>query len=51
VRYRWTAVHRASGREVAMQGIAVHRVVGGKVTDLWAIGDELDLMRQIEGER
>jgi ketosteroid isomerase-like protein len=47
VRYRWTAVHRPTGKPVFMDGIAIHRVASGKITELWAIGDELSLHRQL----
>lgn len=54
VRYRWHATHQgeflgipATGRRMTLSGIAIHRVVGGKIKELWVVGDELGLMRQL----
>jgi predicted ester cyclase len=54
VRYTWRGTYQGTwpdlpqaGIVVTMTGIAIHRVVGGKITDLWVVGDELGLMRQL----
>lgn len=54
VRYTWRGTYQGAwpgipqaGIPVTVTGIASHRVVAGKVTDLWVVGDELGLMRQL----
>jgi steroid delta-isomerase-like uncharacterized protein len=37
----------ATGRSVAIDAMAVHRVVDGKITDNWVIFDALGLMQQL----
>ena len=54
VRYTWRGTYQGAwldvprtGIAVTMTGIAIHRVVAGKITDLWVVGDELGLMQQL----
>ena len=54
VRYTWCGTYQGTwpgipeaGIPVTMTGIGIHRVVTGKITDLWVVGDELGLMRQL----
>jgi steroid delta-isomerase-like uncharacterized protein len=54
VRYTWRGTYQGTwpgipgtGQPVTMAGIAIHRVVAGKITDLWVVGDELGLLRQL----
>jgi predicted ester cyclase len=54
VRYTWRGTYQGTwpenprtGIPVTMTGIAIHRVVAGKITDLWVVGDELGLMQQL----
>lgn len=37
----------ASGQEVSVSGFHVHRIVGGKIVEIWALGDFYSLMHQI----
>ena len=36
-----------SGKQVTYTGIAVFRIVGGKVADVWIVGDTLGLLQQL----
>jgi predicted ester cyclase len=54
VRYTWRDTYQGTwpgvpgrGQAVTMTGIAIHRVVDGKITDLWVVGDELGLLQQL----
>jgi steroid delta-isomerase-like uncharacterized protein len=54
VRYTWRGTYEGTwpdvpgaGQAVTMSGIAIHRVADGRVTDLWVVGDELGLLRQL----
>jgi steroid delta-isomerase-like uncharacterized protein len=54
VRYTWHGTYQGtwpgiprSGVPVTMTGMAIHRVVGGRVAALWVVGDELGLLRQL----
>lgn len=54
IRYTWRGTYQGTwpglpvgGKPVTMSGIAIHRLCGGKLTDLWVVGDELGLMRQL----
>ncbi|MGH2588939.1 MAG: ester cyclase [Dehalococcoidia bacterium] len=54
VRYTWTGTYQGTwpgipgaGTRVTMTGIAIHRMVAGRITDLWVVGDELGLFRQL----
>ena len=58
VAYRWTAhgTHRGellgvapTGRRVTLTGIAIARVVDGKIREMWENTDALGLMRQLGG--
>jgi len=39
----------ATGRRTSMTGIAIHRVVGGKVAEAWPSPDLLGLLQQLGG--
>lgn len=39
----------ATGRRTSMTGIAIHRVVGGKVAEVWPSPDLLGLLQQLGG--
>lgn len=39
-----------TGRQVTYAGIAIFRIVDGKIVDGWVIGDTLGLMQQIGGD-
>ena len=54
VRYTWRGTHQGAelgiaptGKQVTMSGIAIHRIVAGKIAELWVVGDELGLMQQL----
>jgi predicted ester cyclase len=36
-----------TGKQVTMSGVAIHRIVAGKIKELWVVGDELGLMQQL----
>lgn len=36
-----------TGRQVKYAGIAIFRITGSRITDVWVLGDTLGLMRQI----
>ena len=38
-----------TGRRVTYSGIALFRIAGGKIIDVWVIGDTLGLLRQLGG--
>lgn len=37
----------ATGKEITIPGISVHRIVDGQITDDWASADMLDVMQQL----
>lgn len=39
----------ATGRRTSMTGIAIHRIVGGKVAEVWPSPDLLGLLQQLGG--
>lgn len=39
----------ATGRHTSMTGIAIHRIVGGKVAEVWPSPDLLGLLQQLGG--
>ena len=54
VRYHWHGTYHGgwpgiegTGRVVTMTGIAIHRVVAGRIVELWVVGDELGLLQQL----
>jgi predicted ester cyclase len=38
----------ASGREVSVAGFHLHRIIDGKIVEIWAIGDFYSLLQQID---
>jgi steroid delta-isomerase-like uncharacterized protein len=53
-RWRFRATHRgpfygnpASGGEISVAGFHVHRIVDGRITEIWALGDFYTLMQQV----
>jgi steroid delta-isomerase-like uncharacterized protein len=53
-RWRARGTHRGelggmapTGREFAMDGITIERIVGGKIVEVWVARDELGLLRQL----
>lgn len=53
-RWRFHGTHRdelyghfASGNEVSVAGFHVHRIVDGKIVEVWALGDFYGLLMQI----
>lgn len=54
VRFTVTGTHQgafagipATGRQVAMQGIIIHRLQDGKIIEDWVVRDTLGLMQQL----
>ena len=54
VRYTWRGTYQGTwpeipgtGTRVTFSGIAIHRLVAGKIKELWVVGDELGLMQQL----
>ena len=39
--------HPASGHQVSVTGFHVHRIVDGKIVEIWALGDFYSLLNQI----
>ena len=53
-RWRFRGTHlgplygsQASGREISVAGFHVHRIVDGRVTEVWALGDFYSLLLQM----
>ena len=40
--------HPASGNKVSVAGFHVHRIVDGRIVEVWALGDFYSLLTQIE---
>lgn len=38
---------RPTGREFAIDGVTIERITNGKIVEVWAVRDELALMRQL----
>ncbi|MBK6712738.1 MAG: ester cyclase [Chloroflexi bacterium] len=54
VRFTVTGTHQgffagipATGKQVAMQGIIIHRLHNGKIIEDWVVRDTLGLMQQL----
>jgi steroid delta-isomerase-like uncharacterized protein len=53
-RWTWRMKHTgewmgiaATGKQLELKGISIHRIVDGKIVEDWAVGDELGMMRQL----
>ena len=53
-RVRWTGTHEGefqgiapTGRRVTLKAIAIYRIVGGKIVELWEEADILGMMQQL----
>ena len=56
VRWRLLGTHKgdfrgiaATGREIALKGIAIYRVEGGKLLERWVVSDLHGLLEEIQG--
>lgn len=54
VRYTWRGTYQGTwpgipgtGTRVTVSGIAIHRLVAGRITELWVVADELGLLQQL----
>lgn len=54
-RFTFTGIHsgefhgvRPTGKQVSMSGMAMFRVVDGKIAERWGLEDQLGLLRQLE---
>jgi predicted ester cyclase len=53
-RWRFSATHTGplygnppSGTEISVSGFHVHRIVDGKIVEIWALGDFYSLLQQM----
>jgi steroid delta-isomerase-like uncharacterized protein len=54
VRYMYTGTHQgelqgipATGKEIAVQGILINRIVNGKIVERWEIFDQMAMLQQL----